>query len=142
MVILEPLWRGNPEGIQQLDLHLAPTVVYGGDESDVLVATGKVAWSSPRWVLQAGSFLGVQPGDEVEMAVDVVSADQLALYNRSIHKEARGIYDAWHYAGVDLGEIRDGLTVTVTCRVNGVNREGAMHALFEGLVRVWLGRPS
>lgn len=142
MVQLIPLWRGNPDGLQQLDFHLVPTVVYGGDEADVLVAKGVCTWSHGRWVVQVGSFLGVQPGDEVEMAVDVVAADGLVLYARSVHKECRGIYDAWHYASVNVGEVTGGFEVVVTCRVNGNNREGALHALFEGLVRVWVGKAS
>lgn len=135
MITVEPLWRGDPAGAQQLDLHVQPTVVYGGSEDDVLVATGRASWSSPRRVARVDSFLGVQPGDEVEMAVDVTADSQVVLYTRSLHKECRGIYDAWD--GYEMRWLLDGgVTVTVTCRVNGPNREGAMHALFEGLVRV------
>ena len=138
MTVLEPIWRGGPLATQQVDLHVQPVVVQGGDEEQVLVATGRAVWSSPRRVGLVGSFLGVQPGDEVEMAVDVVADDQRVLYARSIHKECRGIYDAWHYQPTFLEWVPEGVTVTVTCRVNGPNREGEMSALFEGLVRIWV----
>jgi hypothetical protein len=138
VTVLEPLWRGGADTTQQVDLHLLPIVVHGGDEAGVLVATGRATWSAPRRVALVASFLGVQPGDEVEMAVDVVADDQRVLYARSIHKECRGIYDAWHYQPTFSAEVEGGVTATVTCRVNGPNREGAMSALFEGLVRIWV----
>lgn len=137
METLTTHYRG-PQEDQQVDFHLRPTWVEGGDESLVLVASGEHVASEPFSVFEVSSFLGFMPGDEVEAAVDVVSADERVLYTRSLHKETRGIYDAWHkeqniWVGVDR------FKVTVTCRVNGPNRDGELKAFFEALVRIRLG---
>jgi hypothetical protein len=128
--------RGNPNvGPRQEEFHVTPIVVRGGDESYVLVEKGRVVYSTPQTIIEISSFLGVMPGDIVEMAIDVVDLDNgLVLYTRSIHKEDYGIYDAWHSKVVDYDT--SGLEIVVTCRVNDVNRENKMEALFEGLVRI------
>jgi hypothetical protein len=76
----------------------------------------------------------------VEAAVDVVGADGLVLYTRSMHKETMGIYDAWDHQ--DIGMLVTGLTVTLTCRVTGLNRTGLLKAYFEGLVRLTMEDPA
>lgn len=122
---------------KQYDFHLEPTWVEGGDESYVLVATGNLGVSTPQdvYIYRVSSFLGVMPGDIVEMAVDVVTNDGLVAYTRSIHKETSGIYDAWDQKGSMIA-LGTGLKVTITCRVNDRNRDGNLKAFFEGLVRI------
>ena len=129
------LWRG---GDRQLDFHVAPVWVEGGDENDVLVARGHVSFSEPRVVQGISSFLGVMPGDVVEMAVDVISDSGMVLYTRSIHKETAGIYDAWS-SDTPVWGAYVGVEVCITCRVNAVNRDGEPRAFFEGLVRLTFG---
>lgn len=131
---MNTLLRGKG-AIKQIDFHVPPVVVKGGDEALVLVSKARHVSSSPFTVCEISSFLGVMPGDIVEIAVDVVSLDDgLVLYTRSIHKEDYGIYDAWHNKVMEYSVT--GIEVVMTCRVNDVNREDRMEALFEGLVRV------
>lgn len=123
---------------RQIDFHQPVVVVLPG-EAQVLVSKARWGCSEPLWISSISSFLGVQPGDEVEMAVDVVDTDtQDVLYSRSIHKETRGIYDAWDRP-LPVEVKSKGLEVVITCRVNGPNRDGLDQALFEGLVRVTFG---
>ena len=129
---VETTWRA--EG-QQVDVHLLPVTVCSSEEN-VLVQTAKVITSVPRTVLRVSTFLGVMPGDIVEMAVDVESKGGAYIYARSIHKETSGIYDAWDSKSADILFGDTEWFVTFTLRVNGPNSDGLDSAFFEGLCRL------
>jgi|WetSurSiteA1Bulk_404760.scaffolds.fasta_scaffold11583_7 hypothetical protein len=131
--MIETLWRGGT----QCDIHLPPTLVQDGEDR-VLVESANVAFSEPRDLWKVASFLGVMPGDIVEMAVDVVAEDtQEVVYARSVHKECLGIYDAWDVQYPLSPRLETAkLKVTFTVRVNGLNRSREGKSLFEGLVRL------
>lgn len=133
MVPIDTNWRGN----NQCDIHVGPAWVEAGEEN-VLVSSADLVFSEPRCVWKVGSFLGVMPGDVVEMAVDVLNLDtQEVVYARSLHKECNGIYDAWDMQeswSTDASRLR----VTFTCRVNDKNRDGEMKSFFEGLAKLIL----
>lgn len=133
---LEPFVRSH-NGILQVEFHVLPIVVQAGSEDYVLVSDGNFVASTPYTPTLVSSFLGVQPGDQVELAVDILTGENMMLYNRSLHKEGWGIYDAWdHVKPLELSSSK--FHVTITCRVNGDNRDKLPQALFEGLVRLTL----
>lgn len=131
-------WRGeDKDAFQQLDVWVEPTDVLAGEEN-VLVATGTWVMSQPAVLVKASSFLGVVVGDKVEMAVDVVCG-QLCVYERSIHKETIGIYDAWDHQDTLPLPVTGG-AIVLTCRVVGENEAGKGQARFHGLVRLTFRR--
>jgi hypothetical protein len=133
-------WRGTtlpPRHIQQVEFELSPTTVFGGEEN-VLVARAVLRSDTAKYhITNVSSFLGVQTGDIVEAAIDVVAVDQRVLYVRSLHKEVRGIYEAWDTKPIDLS-ILNGFDVVFTCRVCGPNEGSMDSSIFHGLVRVSL----
>lgn len=54
----------------------------------------------PRHITRIWSFVGVDAGDLGEFAIDLSAGGR--IYQRSLHKESIGIYDAWAVEEVDV----------------------------------------
>jgi hypothetical protein len=109
-------------------------MVKGGDEAFVFHETYPLDCSGFSHVTEVATFIGVDRGDIVEAAVDLVSEGGFALYQRSFHKELPGDYDAWEKSPVSYhldGTLRDGLVLTLTCRVTGRDPDGKLSATIQ-----------
>lgn len=59
------------------------------------------SFSSVKHITRIWSFIGVDPGNHGEFAISL-AAGGLRIYQRSMHKETDGIYDAWEFVDVDF----------------------------------------
>lgn len=60
----------------------------------------RVDFGESKHITRIWSFIGVDAGNIGEFAVDLAAPNR--IYQRSLHKEANGIYDAWDHTDVDI----------------------------------------
>ncbi len=63
----------------------------------------QVDLNDEKHITRIWSFIGVDEGNIGEFAIDFSGAKG-RIYQRSLHKETNGIYDAWDYIDTDLNE--------------------------------------
>ena len=115
----DSILRGT-DSVRQVEHVFGPLMVRGGSEDYVYRAGVDVAGPPGFFLRRVGTFIGVDTGDVVECHAEVLTADQVRVYGRSLHKEGSVIYDAWDWQDVPM-DPTGGLRVEVLCRVTGLN---------------------
>jgi hypothetical protein len=113
-----------------VDLTENLVTVRGGSEDFVFARRAEVDFGAAYSLVEIRTFLGLDRGDIVEADLYVDTAAGVRVYQRSLHKEVPGNYEAWDRQETVPLRVRH-VVIYFGCRVNAKNAIGQDTARYD-----------